>query len=200
VTSALGDDVVGTTGLRVSRILTREIDTRVVMRDGQTIVLGGLLSDRKTRTINKIPGLGDLPVLNLLFRQENPTSERVDLLVFLTAHIQGAARINERDQRVFDMYRPQFKQIDRLQDVPLHFEIPTEYETPKPMFGDPPATEFDDDCDEHTAGKTTPKHKPAEKAPDVRSTAQGEGRSADDAASAAEESKAVSAAQLEDDP
>lgn len=141
VTSALGDDVVGTTGLRVARIRTRELSTRVILDDGQTIVLGGLISDRKTRHVNKVPGLGDLPILSIFTRQENPRSERVDLMVFLTAHVDGASEMSERDREVFDTYRPQFKQIQRLQDVQLHFEVPTEYEAPRPMFGDPPAPE-----------------------------------------------------------
>jgi type II secretory pathway component GspD/PulD (secretin) len=153
-TSALGDAVVGTTGLTVRRILTREIDTRIVMKDGQTIVLGGLISDRKTRAVGKIPGLGDLPGLDVLFRQESPGSQRVDLLVFLTAHLEQATEITERDRQVYDLYRPHFKQINRSQDVPLHFEIPTEYETPKPMFGDPPATE---------AGEAEPADAPPER-------------------------------------
>jgi type II secretory pathway component GspD/PulD (secretin) len=155
-TSALGDAVVGTTGLTVRRILTREIDTRIVMKDGQTIVLGGLISDRKTRDVNKIPGLGDLPGLDVLFRQESPGSQRVDLLVFLTAHLDKATEITERDRKVYDMYRPHFKQIDRSQDVPLHFEIPTEYETPKPMFGDPPPEAEADEAEQPNT-KQTPK-------------------------------------------
>jgi type IV pilus secretin PilQ/predicted competence protein len=145
-TSALGDDVVGTTGLKVARIRTRELDTRVIMHDGQTIVLGGLISDRKTHQAKKVPGLGDVPVLDIFFRQENPGSERVDLLIFLTAHIEGAVEISERDRQVFEMYKPQFKQIERLQDVPLHFEIPTEYEAPRPMFSDPPKEEASEEA------------------------------------------------------
>lgn len=141
VTSSLGDDVVGTTGLRVARILTREIDTRVIIRDGQTVVLGGLIRDQKTRIVNKVPGLGDIPILDVFFRQENPRTERVDLLVFLTVHVEKATTINERDQIVFEKYKPHFKHIDLLQDVPLHFEIPSEYEEPKPMFGEPPPFE-----------------------------------------------------------
>jgi len=144
-TSALGEDVVGTTGLRVARIRTRELDTRAILKDGQTIVLGGLISDRKTHSANKVPGLGDVPILDIFFRQESPSSERVDLLIFLTAHVQAAVDINDRDRSVFEMYRPHFKQIQRLQDVPLHFEIPTEYEPPKPMFSEPPDS---DDLDE----------------------------------------------------
>lgn len=143
-TSALGDDVIGTTGLRVARIRTREMDTRVIMRDGQTVVLGGLISDRKTRTINKVPGLGDWPVFSLFFRQESPRTERVDLLIFLTAHIEAATEISARDFEVFEMYRPHFKHLERLQDVPLHFEIPSEFRDPKPMFGDPPLVDSDE--------------------------------------------------------
>lgn len=139
VTSSLGDEVVGTTGLRVRRILTREIDTRIAMHDGQTVVLGGLISDRKSRTINKTPGLGDLPVLDLFFRQESPTAQRVDLLVFLTARVENASKIGERDQRIFDMYQPHFKQVERLQDAPLHFEVPQEHGPAGPVFGDPPS-------------------------------------------------------------
>lgn len=135
-TSALGDDVVGTTGLRIARILTREIDTRIIMSDGQTIVLGGLISDRSSRTVRKIPGLGDVPGLDLLFRQENPASQRVDLLIFLTARVDTAAEISDRDREIFEQYKPHFKHSDQLQSVPLHFEIPTEYESPKPMFGE----------------------------------------------------------------
>lgn len=137
VTSALGDDVVGTTGIRVARIRTRELSTRVIMGDGETIALGGLISDRKTRNVNKIPGLGDLPGLSALFRQENPTSERIDLIVFVTAHVEGATVLSDRDREVFESYEPNFKEIQRLQDVQLHHEIPSEYSGPKPMYGDP---------------------------------------------------------------
>lgn len=148
-TSSLGDDVIGTTGLRVARINTRELDTRVIMHDGQTIVLGGLISDRKSRTVNKLPGLGDLPILSIFFRQESPTAERVDLLIFLTVHVEGSTEISARDREIFDKYRPHFKQIQKLQDVQLHFEIPTEYAPPKPMFGDPvDQTSLEDDVSE----------------------------------------------------
>ncbi|OWY73246.1 hypothetical protein B7486_02555 [cyanobacterium TDX16] len=158
-TSVLGDDVVGTTGLHVARIRTRELDTRVIMQDGQTVVLGGLISDRKTHQASKVPGLGDLPGLSVLFRQESPRSERVDLLVFLTAHVESATHIDERDQRVFEVYKPHFKHIERLQDVPLHFEIPTEYEPARPMFSDPPVA-ADDEFEEAPESDTEP---PAQK-------------------------------------
>lgn len=161
VTSALGDDVVGTTGLRVARIRTRELSTRVVMNDGQTIALGGLISDRNTRQVNKVPGLGDLWGLSAIFRQERPRSERIDLVCFLTARCEGAEIMTERDREVFGMYEPHFKQIQKSQDVQLHFEVPSEFDTPKPMFGDPPAEpvyheEWNDQPSDPSAAPTPP--------------------------------------------
>jgi len=175
-TSALGEDVVGTTGLRVARIRTRELDTRVIMGDGDTIVLGGLISDRKVHSANKIPGLGDLPVLDIFFRQENPRADRVDLLIFLTAHIEAATQISERDERVYEMYKPHFKHVERLQDVPLHFEVPTEYEPPRPMFSDPPG---DADFEESESAPQAP-----EKSRAARSTQPKRPQAANEAAPA----------------
>jgi len=123
-TSALGDDVVGTTGLRIARIQTREIDTRVVIRDGETIVLGGLISDRKSNVVRKVPGAGDVPILEIFTRQERPRHERVDLLVFLTVYVEGATRMSEDDREALERYKPRFRHSDAMKDVPLHFEFP----------------------------------------------------------------------------
>lgn len=123
-TTSLGDDVVGTTGLRVARINTRELDTRVVVRDGQTIVLGGLISDRRSNEQRKVAGLGEVPVLNWLFRQERRRDERVDLMVFLTVHVEGADRVSARDREIYNTYRPHFKRTTGLKDVGLQFELP----------------------------------------------------------------------------
>ncbi len=136
VTSSLGDNVVGTTGISVARIQTRELSTRIIMDDGQTVVLGGLINDRKTRNVQKVPGLGDLWGLSALFRQENPSSQRTDLLVFVTAKVEGGHILSARDREIFDSYEPNFKEVQRLQDVQLQFEVPSEYEDPKPQFGD----------------------------------------------------------------
>lgn len=142
-TSALGDDVVGTTGLRIARIQTREIDTRVVIRDGDTIVLGGLISDRKTNIARKVPGLGDVPILDIFTRQERPRQERVDLLVFLSVYVDGGARLNDGEKRAYEKYKPRFSHADSVGEVPLHFDFPgTQFHEPKggpvPPPGDDP--------------------------------------------------------------
>jgi general secretion pathway protein D len=62
---------------------TRSIDSTVSVDDGQIIVLGGLIEDSYTDNRSKVPLLGDIPYLGALFRSENRTHNRTNLLVFL---------------------------------------------------------------------------------------------------------------------
>ena len=61
----------------------RSIESNVVVDDGQILVLGGLIEDRYTETKSKVPLLGDIPYLGALFRNENRTKSRTNLMVFL---------------------------------------------------------------------------------------------------------------------
>ncbi len=71
---------------------TRTAETEVQIRDGETIVIGGLVKDESTSLVKKIPILGNIPIIGLLFTRkevgttENPT-EKTDLLIFVTARI-----------------------------------------------------------------------------------------------------------------
>lgn len=71
-------------------ISTREAETQVVLPDGQTIVIGGLLKDRQSKTVIKVPFLGNIPLLGWLFRRETVQNEKIDLLIFLTASMVPA--------------------------------------------------------------------------------------------------------------
>jgi general secretion pathway protein D len=61
----------------------RSIDTAVLINDGQTIVLGGLMQDEVDANDSKIPGLGDIPGVGALFRSNSRNRTKTDLLVFL---------------------------------------------------------------------------------------------------------------------
>jgi type IV pilus assembly protein PilQ len=81
---------VSSTGVTMAEypiILTREADTQIQMKDRDTVVIGGLITDRKTKTTKGIPILKDIPILGLLFQQSVTNDEKVDLLIFITAHI-----------------------------------------------------------------------------------------------------------------
>jgi Flp pilus assembly secretin CpaC len=65
----------------------REVVSSCVVWDGQTVVLGGLLSENVTKTRDKVPILGDLPYLGRLFRSESNQTEKKNLLIFVTPRI-----------------------------------------------------------------------------------------------------------------
>jgi len=65
----------------------RTADTTLIVRDQQTVVIGGLVRDSVTETQTKIPLLGDLPVIGALFRQSTKTVQKTNLLLILTPYI-----------------------------------------------------------------------------------------------------------------
>ena len=65
----------------------RTAQSRVGIPDGKTIVIGGLMEDRKNTTINKVPILGDIPLIGELFRRTQTDKTKTELLIFLTPHV-----------------------------------------------------------------------------------------------------------------
>ena len=72
-------------------ISQRKITSRINIQSGQTVVLGGLIQDSETRARDKVPVLGDVPVLGNLFRNNNNSVQRTELIVFLTPRIMRNA-------------------------------------------------------------------------------------------------------------
>ncbi len=71
---------------QISKI-TREAKTTAIVKDGQTIVIGGIMRERKVTSESKVPFLGDIPVLGWLFKSRYNNNEKVNLLLFITPHI-----------------------------------------------------------------------------------------------------------------
>jgi general secretion pathway protein D len=65
----------------------RSAKTTVVARDQETVVIGGLIQERVTRSVSKVPVLGSLPLLGWLFRSESTRKQKTNLLLFLTPYI-----------------------------------------------------------------------------------------------------------------
>jgi general secretion pathway protein D len=68
-------------------IAKRSAQSRVAVRSGQTIVIGGLMEDRVTQTINKVPLLGDIPIFGHAFKRTQTNKSKTELLIFLTPHV-----------------------------------------------------------------------------------------------------------------
>lgn len=73
--------------LGVVPISQRIAKTQVVVRDQQTVVIGGLMRDRVSTSEDKIPILGDIPLLGVLFRRQSTNTEKTNLILFLTPYI-----------------------------------------------------------------------------------------------------------------
>ncbi len=83
----VGDLVASATGGFVPSIDTRAIETQVLVNDGQTIVLGGIYETERRDTVNKVPFLGDIPGIGVLFRSTLKESNKSELLIFVTPKI-----------------------------------------------------------------------------------------------------------------
>ena len=73
--------------VQIPELSDRTIQTKVMVEDGKTLVIAGLISDTKNETKNKVPFLGDIPWLGKLFSSTNTTATKTELLIFLTPHI-----------------------------------------------------------------------------------------------------------------
>ncbi len=77
----------GTPATQVPIVETASAETSVTVKDGVTIIIGGLIVDERTKTVNKIPLLGSLPYIGSLFSNTDDKVEKRELVVFLTPHI-----------------------------------------------------------------------------------------------------------------
>ena len=82
-------EIISTGGLggTVPSIDTRAIETQVLVKDGQTVVLGGIYETERRETIIKVPFLGDLPIIGAFFRSKQRVDNKAELLIFVTPRI-----------------------------------------------------------------------------------------------------------------
>jgi len=83
----VNQDTVGTVFAGVPSINTREVNTQVLVDNGQTVVLGGVHEEVNQANVNKVPVLGDVPVLGRLFRTDVDSDQKRELLIFVTPKI-----------------------------------------------------------------------------------------------------------------
>ncbi len=82
-------DTFSTSGgtIQAPRYTTRKASTQVMVKDGETIVIGGLIKETESDMVVKVPVLGDIPLLGLLFKKKEKTIDTTDLLFFITVNI-----------------------------------------------------------------------------------------------------------------
>lgn len=73
--------------LKAYRFYKRSADTTVTVKDGEPMIIGGLIGAEESKSLSKIPFLGDLPILGALFRNHRKEKSESELIIFLTAHV-----------------------------------------------------------------------------------------------------------------
>ena len=90
-------------------ILTRQINTTVDLKSGKTLLLGGLIKKSRSITINKVPVLGDIPVLGNLFKVTSKGTEKTELIVEVTPYIlpsvDYAQKISESYKKLMNLLK-----------------------------------------------------------------------------------------------
>ena len=89
------------------RFRIRQVTTSSIVWDGQTIVMGGLIAEKVAKVRDKVPVLGDLPLVGRLFRSEAKSSSKKNLVIFVTPTIIDPAgnRVHDPDHLPFDPNR-----------------------------------------------------------------------------------------------
>lgn len=79
-------DALTISGFTVPALSTRKAETEFELRDGQSFVIAGLMDNRVTDTWNKVPGLGDIPILGAFFKSKSISKSNSELMVLCTVH------------------------------------------------------------------------------------------------------------------
>ena len=84
---SIGEEVPQATGGVAVAIDTQSITTQVLVNDGETLVLGGIFQQVQSRTVTKVPLLGDIPVVGRLFKSTSDNNRKRELIIFVTPRI-----------------------------------------------------------------------------------------------------------------
>lgn len=117
------DSVAGASDIVTNK---REIATKVLMRDDQILVLGGLISDEQTGSKQKVPILGDLPLIGKLFSSDSTSHKKNNLMVFIHPVIL------RDDERARDVSKENYEYMQRVQDKSLQPPPSTTEKNPPP--------------------------------------------------------------------
>lgn len=87
VSRVVASNIITSTGVRIYDPTRRNVKTTVMVKDGQSIAIGGLLKREETDTISKTPGLSKVPFLGRLFKSDSTRDKTTEIIIFITSHV-----------------------------------------------------------------------------------------------------------------
>jgi general secretion pathway protein D len=108
---------IGTLSYAVPITSNRQLNSDVVVENGQTIIIGGLVSTRTLDSIEGVPGLKDIPVLGWLFKRKTTSEDKVSLFIFLTPYVienpEDLSKITEEHQKLAQELRKKAEEANK---------------------------------------------------------------------------------------
>jgi general secretion pathway protein D len=100
-----------TSGIQSPSIQKRSIQTQVVVQDGETIALGGIIQENRALEKNRVPLLGDIPYVGALFGHTSVSSERTELIILLTPTV---IRDTSEAREATNEFRDKLKDLKKI--------------------------------------------------------------------------------------
>jgi type II secretion system protein D len=116
ISSFGGENLQLTEGISQPVFSTREVETNVTIRDGETVVIGGLITSRQSEGVSKVPLFGDLPLIGPLFRATGISEHKTELLIVMTVDV---LRTDEDVHQMSIEQRDKFVMPDSIRTSPL---------------------------------------------------------------------------------
>jgi general secretion pathway protein D len=118
-------DTADTTSADRPTTLKRTINTTVIVKDGNTVVIGGLIDDTFSNTNYKTPCLGDIPLLGYLFKTTSTGDDKTNLFIFITPHVvkspdEAQAILNSKKEQVKDITGGKIDMYKNTINIPGH--------------------------------------------------------------------------------
>jgi len=143
--SARGEDVPFGSGETFPSFNTQDAETTAVVHDGETLVIGGLIGERKSKTRSGIPYLMNLPVVGRFFGTTTDESRRTELIMLITPHVirnrEESQIVTEEFKNKISSIRNELERVRRDQERDLEKLKSQMREQPKPALPMPPAVE-----------------------------------------------------------
>ena len=110
-------------GFRIPGLSTRRTETELELLDGQTFAIAGLMNNTMNTTLSKIPGIGDIPILGLLFKSKAAQKNQTELVVMITPHIlpRNSPGVTPNLPRIQEPYMPPLPAVKGLDTPPQAF-------------------------------------------------------------------------------
>lgn len=111
-------------GYRMPGMSTRSAQTVVTIPSGMTMAIGGLLNSEDSKTIQKLPLLGDIPVLGELFKYHNDSRQKSEIMILLTPRVVNERTDVKMSTKMMDTFNDSRREVQDMQNVDVNGPIP----------------------------------------------------------------------------